>query len=194
LVVASLAHRREGDTREKNGLQPSSGLRRREGGRHAPEDVVAPTQGDTGAGAAAVGKEETDTWRGVAWGGRRRLQDGGQERRTVAGVWAGAEEQKGCRGRRKGKRDPGTCLQIVKVTGTLQKTTFFPTNLGVFWEKVQHENCRVFQALHFCFKTQIQKLKVCPITKWILNQGKMNLPLSLPNQVLIKFLTFLHYS
>jgi hypothetical protein len=66
LVVASLAHRREGDTREKNGLQPSSGLRRRGGGRHAPEDVVAPTQGDTGAGAAAVGKEETDTWRGVA--------------------------------------------------------------------------------------------------------------------------------
>jgi hypothetical protein len=66
LVVASLAHRREGDTGGKNGSRPNSELRRREGGRHAPEDVVAPTQGDTGVGAAAVGKEWIDAWRGAA--------------------------------------------------------------------------------------------------------------------------------
>jgi hypothetical protein len=55
-LVAMLAHRREGDTGRKRGSRPGSGLRRRGGGRHAPEGTVAPAQEDTGAGATAVGK------------------------------------------------------------------------------------------------------------------------------------------
>jgi hypothetical protein len=50
----------------KEWITAGSGLRRRGGGRHATEGIVAPAQEDTGAGAAAVGKEGTDAWRGVA--------------------------------------------------------------------------------------------------------------------------------
>jgi hypothetical protein len=54
--VAALAHRREGDAGRKKGPRMGSGLRRRDGGRHAPEGTVALAQEDTGAGATAVDK------------------------------------------------------------------------------------------------------------------------------------------
>jgi hypothetical protein len=46
LVVATLAHRREGDAGGKNGSRPGSELRRRGGGRHVTEGIVAPAQGE----------------------------------------------------------------------------------------------------------------------------------------------------
>jgi hypothetical protein len=122
-LVALLAHGREGGTRRKKGSRPALDC----------------------DGEAAAGMRPRASWRlrrrtpeqgllrwarrGLTRGEGQHEVDGGDCKTAARGgalLPASGQEQRSRRGAEEEERgkDPGTSLQIVKVTGTLQKSTF----------------------------------------------------------------------
>jgi hypothetical protein len=117
-------------------------------------------KGDQGPGeddAWNHGKQEVDDG-DLHSGGRRGKLHRRQSRRAEEQGAEGVQRKK-----KRGRRSGGLFRENQKLQG-LHRKEGFPTDLGVFCEKAQNESCRVFQALQFSFKAQLQELKVCSIT------------------------------